>query len=222
MTRDQLHGKKFEDQIKGSGLFPGSADYGRSVNSKFDVEARFDRRHGLPTSIKSTGSGTVTLADARRFWEIDEPFRLLVGVYAQLPDRKSFHTVHEFIVHEPMWTPLRGRLAFADITEIHVGLGLAAFPRGRHIDARTWAADQLATLVERQGVVRLNPKIDSTAQRRLQCSVKLAGLISLAEQSPQFGPEGGAALPNHVVHKEFVGDLGLPIVVRGDRREFNS
>lgn len=68
MTNNQLHGKRFEDFIKGCGLFPGSSDSGRSVTAGFDIEAKFDKIRGLPTSVKSSGSDGIGLSDARRFF----------------------------------------------------------------------------------------------------------------------------------------------------------
>jgi hypothetical protein len=109
MTNNQLHGKKFEDLIKGCGLFPGASDQSRSSTVGIDIEAKFDRSHGLPTSIKTTGSGIVTLSDARRFWAIDYPFRMLVGTYRQVSERKLFSIVHEFLILPTDLEILRGR-----------------------------------------------------------------------------------------------------------------
>ena len=98
MTKNQLHGKKFEDFIKGCGRFPGASDAERSVTASFDIEGRFDRELGLPTSIKATGNKGVGLSDARRFWSLNKPFRMIVGAYRQEVDQKVFSQVHEFIL----------------------------------------------------------------------------------------------------------------------------
>lgn len=221
MVKNQLHGKKFEDQIKGSGRFPGAADHTRAIDAPFDIEARFDRELGLPTSIKAMGRGTVALADARRFWRIEEPFRMLVGSYVQLTDRKRFERVHEFLIGVD-WLPVLLRaVTLEEVTELHEGMGLAAFPRGRHVQARIWAAQRLALLNVKRGAVRLNRKIDSAGQRRLQCSVPLSALLRLAEERPDFAGRGGERRPSYRLHDERIGDLYLPIVVHGSAREFN-
>jgi hypothetical protein len=53
MTRNQLHGKKFEDLIKACGLFSGSADGGRSATASFDIEAKYDRAMSPPIELNS-------------------------------------------------------------------------------------------------------------------------------------------------------------------------
>lgn len=169
----QAHGKRFEDFVKACGLFPGSSDQGRSPTSDFDIEAKFDRRLGLATSVKSTGSEIVTLADARRFFAIAEPFRMIVGRYWQVDDTKEFREIHEFILTEASLTKVRGELNHAQITDFHNGLLLGSFPAGEHVAARAWAQERKRELAPVIGSVVLNPKIDSKRQRRLQCSVSL-------------------------------------------------
>lgn len=215
MTPHQLHGNRFADQIKGCGLFDRSSDASRRVDAEFDIEARFDRRHALPTSVKTTGSKIVTLSDARRFWRLNQPFRMLVGPYAQAINRKVFSRVEEFVIHGPIFADLKGELSIDDVTHLHDGIGLARFPRGQQAEARAWIADQLAAVANRRGKVILNPKIDSRGQRRLQCSVRLDDLIELAGRHPQYNN-----ISNHQSHQECYGDLGLPLTLMSTRREF--
>jgi hypothetical protein len=128
MTNNQLHGKKFEDLIKSCGLFSGSADGGRSPTATFDIEAKYDKILGLPTSIKSTGSNIVGLSDARSFFANSEKYRMLVGRYKQVGPHKQFHNVHEFILTPETLAKLRGEVLLDDVTAFHDGLLLTAFP----------------------------------------------------------------------------------------------
>ncbi len=211
MTRNQLHGKKFEDLIKACGLFSGSSDGGRSVIAKFDIEAKFDKDRGLPTSIKSTGGDIVGLSDARRFWGIDEEFRMIVGCYRQNDSVKVFSEIHELLISRELLSDLRGTVSFQNIEAFHNGLSLNEFPKGNHPDARLWAQAQKEALDDGFSKIALNPKIDSKSQRRLQCSVSLKTLIELCSMSDRY-----------IFHAESIGDFRLPLELNSSAREFNQ
>ena len=209
MTRNQLHGKTFEDWIKACGRFPGSADAGRSPTAGFDIEPRFDRKMELPTSIKTTGNNIVGLSDARAFWAIDHDIRMIVGSYKQNPDRKTFATIHEFILSAEILLKLRGDISVAEVEALHQGISMANFPAGGHVGARIWAREQNACLKLRAGQVVLNPKIDSKRQRRVQCSIALIALIDVSIEGESY-----------VCHRERMGDVALPYEQFSTRREF--
>jgi hypothetical protein len=211
MTRNQLHGKKFEDLIKACGLFSGSADGGRSVIAKFDIEAKFDKRQGLPTSIKSTGSDIVGLSDARRFWGLSEAHRMIVGRYRQEDGVKIFAEVHELVIDAQLLEALRGDISFADVEAFHNGLSLSAFPKGQHDEARAWAQTQKEDYATRNCAITLNPKIDSKSQRRLQCSVSLTKLIERCSDQGQ-----------HDIYVNSIGDFRLPLELNSSAREFGA
>jgi hypothetical protein len=205
----QAHGKRFEDFVKACGRFTGSADQGRSPTSDFDIEAKFDREFGLPTSVKSTGSSVVTLSDARRFFGIDEPFRMIVGRYWQVDNTKEFREVHEFVLTPDVLARLRGDITLDQVANFHRGLSLANFPEGAHAAARVWAQEQRQIFSGFLSQIVLNPKIDSDKQRRLQCSVSLSSLKDAVGA-------GGYSL-----HTEWLGETRLPIIQRSERRTFN-
>lgn len=77
MSKNQLHGKTYEDHLKS--VFPGSSDHERSAGSAWDIEKQYDKILKLPTSIKTSKSKIIELADARKIWLLNEPYRLLVG-----------------------------------------------------------------------------------------------------------------------------------------------
>lgn len=212
MTRNQQHGKRFEDQIKGCGLFSGSADSGRSPTSGFDIEARFDRTgRSLATSIKTTGSDVVALSDARRFFREREAFRMLVGQYRQDGEIKTFFEVHECILPAEALAELRGELDATEVEEFHQGLLLASFPLGQHVEARAWANLRNRELGSRRTRIVLNPKIGSDTQRRLQCSVRLADLIEVAKR-----------LGEYELHDKAIGHTLLPIRQISPPRQFKQ
>ena len=209
MTNNQLHGKKFEDLIKACGLFSGAADRSRSVTAGMDIEAIFDKQRGLPTSIKTTGSRTVTLDDARRFWALNYSFRMLVGLHDQVDGQKHFGVVHEFILTPDHLNELRGAIVADDVARLHHGISLGNFSSGEHFEAREWIGQQLRLLPLDQSHIILNPKIDSKEQRRLQCSVSIDALIDVTRRDG-----------NQMAHTDYIGSLPLPIRLISSRREF--
>lgn len=211
MTSNQLHGKKFEDFIKACGLFPGASDSSRSVNAGFDIEARFDRARGLPTSVKASGNNIVALSDARRFFELDEDFRMIVGRYDQVGRQKVFSQIHEFILTRAAISELRGEVSKSQVEAFHNGLLLPRFPKGSHIEARAWAASQKLALAGLQTRIVLNPKIDSKTQRRLQCSVSLEALRSVCVTADSY-----------TLHDTSIGDFVLPVIQNSSRRTFEG
>ena len=209
MTRNQLHGKKFEDWIKACGRFPGSSDAARLPTARFDIEARFDRELGLPTSIKATGNKTIGLSDARGFWEVSETIRMIVGTFKQDQDQKAFFAIHEFILAADVLNRLRGDLSLAEVTNLHNGISTQYFAADDYRAARSWAKQQKKSLRVRMANVVLNPKIDSKSQRRFQCSVSLDSLIEQTTLNQTYW-----------CHTERMGEFALPVVLFSSPREF--
>lgn len=211
MTSNQLHGKKFEDFIKACGMFPGASDAARTVTAGFDIEARFDRVLGLPTSVKASGNDVVALSDARRFFSLDEDFRMIVGRYEQVEDQKVFAHIHEFVLLRTDLNDLRGELDLGMIEVFHMGLMLDKFPKGAHQAAREWAGQQKQQLAGKPSSIILNPKIDSKSQRRLQCSVHLRDLKAVCSEAGRY-----------TLHRAAIGDFALPVIQNSGRRTFTG
>jgi len=210
MTRNQSHGKTFEDWIKACQRFRGAADGGRAQTVIFDIEAKYDRELGLPTSVKSAKSNIIGLSDARRIWEIDEPFRIIVGSYLQDGRFKRFHTVHEFLITLDILCFLRGDITATFVTDFHDGLHLDIFPVGKHKEASAWAKAHKKANKHLKSAITLNPKIDSEDQRRLQCSIHIKKLIAATEASG-----------NYIRHTDIFGGIVMPLVFDSTSREFN-
>ncbi|MGI9252039.1 MAG: hypothetical protein ACR2PR_12770 [Pseudohongiellaceae bacterium] len=209
-STSQMHGKSFENMIKAAnGIFTlAVADRKRSPNNMFDIDAGDDRVHQLPTSIKSTNDDTLSLADARRFWESFDfmPYRMLVGSYKQEEQIKIFNTIHEIILSDCYKSDLLGEITAEEISDFHDGI--KSFGFGKHKEARAWAQERKRELQPKCGLVTLNPKIDSKKQRRLQCSVQLPNLIEILDDCDQK------------LHKKGFGKLLLPIRIVSGTRKF--
>jgi RNAse (barnase) inhibitor barstar len=176
MSKSQSHGKMYENYIKSA--FTGASDYSRPQDSLWDIEEKFDNIDHLPTSIKVTSSGIVDLADARRFWLIDQSYRLLVAEHNQKnKEIKQFINLHEFLILYEEHCKLLGNISYKDIEDFHNNLLIYKF--GKHNEARLFSKNRKILFKEQlmQSTVQLNPKIDSKTQRRLQCSISLDKLI---------------------------------------------
>lgn len=205
MSKNQLHGKTYEDHLKS--VFPGSSDHERSNSSSWDIEKDYDKIAQLPTSIKTSKSKVVELADARKVWLLNEPYRLLVGKYNQVGDVKEFHTLCEFLVSLEEHQKLLGDITYNEVEEYHKSL--LTFKLGFHEDARKWAKYKKQILKPRS-IIQLNPKIDSKTQRRLQASIKLDELMSNIKQYTVLNKD------------EFYRGISAALRIQSSAREFNE
>lgn len=203
---NQLHGKTIEDMIKSA--FQGSSDCSRSVSSRFDIEAAFDKERNLDTSIKASKKDNIEMADARRFFENQKPFRLLICRYVQKDKMKVFSEIHEVFINEDILKYLKGDMPYDVVAEFHEQL--KSFSIGQHREARFFAKERKKELqnIYSSNII-LNPKIDSGNQRRLQCSMSINEIY--------------AAFPDcYTIHKENYKVLGLPISIFSESRKFNK
>jgi len=211
-SNNRMHGKTFENMIKAAhGIFTyAAADRERSPGEYFDIAAEDDQDRGIPTAIKASGSATIGLSDARRFWASFDhvPYRILIGIYCQEGDTKKFTAIHELILRRKYRQALPGDITPGEITAFHEGI--RAFGIGQHLAARDWAQKIKGTLKARGGAVTLNPKIDSRTQRRLQCSIHLAKLRRAVSDEDQR------------VHVSRFGKLPLPFPIVSGKRTFSA
>lgn len=201
MSINQLHGKTVEDHLKSA--FPGSADHERKPNDSWDIEKIFDDIDGLPTSIKTTKTNIVCLADARKFVNIIEPYRILIGRYKQINDVKHLYQIEEYLVTIDEHKKLLGDLLPVEVEIFHNSL--LKYKLGEHKEARIFAKSMKKSLPN--SIIQLNPKIDSKKQRRLQCSIKIEDLSN------------NVKIKN--TYKDFYKKIGVEFKIKSDSREFN-
>jgi hypothetical protein len=205
MSTNQLHGKTYEDYVKSA--FQGSADHARLPSSSWDIEKKFDKIKSLPTSIKTTKSGIVDLADARKFWLINEPYRLLIAKYRQSSDIKIFHTLYEFEISKEEHFALLGNISYSEVEEFHNAL--LSYKKGFHKEARVFAKQKKAEL-KSESIVQLNQKIGHDIQRRLQCSVKIDELRSNVKEQHIYAST------------DFYRGISVSFSIQSSEREFNK
>lgn len=206
MSKNQLHGKKYENCIKQ--VFPGSLDVAIDATSVWDIPAEFDIDHSLPTSIKTSRSKIISLADARRFASIDTTFRLIYSQYVQQGDSKIFKIIYEYIMTLEMHKQIMGEYNLENISLFHNELKTFSSGYEQSILARKRAREiKKAYSLKYKSILKLNPKIDSKDQRRLQCSISKDDLDLICVPT---------------VYTEYYKGIPTNIIIESSPREFSQ
>lgn len=124
----------------------------------------------LPVSIKVVKEGqSLGLGDALRQREINHDFLLIIGVWSQNDSGKRWENIIIRSFSEKNWGKLWG-----PVTADHIHFF------DRQIKNRSIDIKKLRSLAKKikkqppfdQSMIQLNPKIGSSGQRRLQCSIQ--------------------------------------------------
>ncbi|NBV77595.1 hypothetical protein EBR66_05535 [bacterium] len=170
---NQGHGFLWETVIKET-VFQNMQQY--PYTAPFDIPACDNRFNTVENiSIKTCGKDTCGLGDARRIFQYKEyPMVTVICVgYTQQNDlEKTITKVQEISLSGEQ----AHALLFKDVTEEDVnGLlsRIKAVPKGvpRDHPSRKAVHEEKKRLNAKSGLIRLNPKMDSKHQRRLQCSI---------------------------------------------------
>lgn len=220
----QRHGIDFENMIKSSWMFDGACDAFRLRNGIVDIEGKHDRIFHLNTSVKAVQKGGwIGLADATRFYDIQVPWRFIVGEWIQASVmQKTFIAIHEFILTPAILKIIRGSILADDVEKWH--LAIASYPDG--IEGATAAREEKQEVFEKirgnhHEALRFDFKIGNVEERRLQLSLNLKGLIKLVTELTKNQPEygsGGNSQPHYVLHKDFFCQYPIPFDLRSPER----
>jgi hypothetical protein len=200
MPEEQAHGFIWERSVL-EGVFGITGLQVGGYTRTHDVSAEENTLDGVSVSIKTTGSSSVDMADARRVFEAcssGKPYYMLLIQYIQEGDEKVLRNV-SYIDLTSSRQELFGDLTLEDISGMHEHL--KAIPPGRaSLDTRGEYKLRAAELRRKAGAISIRPKVDSKNQRRLQCSFSnierfcAANTRRLVSQSPQ-GVFRGFQLP---------------------------
>lgn len=179
MAEVQAHGNAFEDiKIRElTGL--SKEEYDRLKPNGYT--SSFDLIDGVIVdfngSIKTTGKNTVECADILKRMQ-EKEYRLIIGCYTQQGNNKVFHTEYEFYITPEDYSKLWGNMTYKEV-EKFVNF-VKAIPPGKQAQKET--LEERKNLQEqvqcKKSLIKINPKVDSKNQRRVQCSVKLDELLS--------------------------------------------
>ena len=127
-------------------------------------------------SIKTSKGNTVDCGDIlRRRQETD--YNLVVGCYSQVGDNKVFYSEYTFYIRPEHESILWGRMNYNQLAE-YVD-SIKNIPAGREAQQETKTERTVLKncIEDKNALVKINPKVDSKKQRRVQCSVKMSDLI---------------------------------------------
>lgn len=174
----QQHGLIFEDfKIKEiTGLSKTEYDilkYG-GYTSKFDLVDGIivDKNY----SIKTTKTNRIDCGDVlSRMKELD--YILIIGAYKQIGDYKIFYGEYTFNIKPQHYEILWGSMTYEKVKIFDDYV--KSIPFGKDGQQNTLIErKKLKNLIQcNKSLYKLNPKVDSKNQRRVQCSINLKDLI---------------------------------------------
>ena len=184
----QLHGLVFEKWVRDT-FFDGYKP--ASYTQRWDIPATENKKHGgIPVNPKAVKYGTpIDLGDALRQYEIDEPFMLVAGFWQQDGDMKRLVNIAAPVVTPELWRRLWGPVTYADLLRLDALIK----DQGPSVEElRKLALKMKNSPPFSEAIIQVNPKIDNTGQRRLQCSLRFADffkyLLPEADTRPQPHP----------------------------------
>lgn len=204
MPEVQQHGFVFEAWVLDVFFGGYRGEYGQ----KWDIPAGHNQSsllppelRSLPVSVKSIKYGSpIALGDVLRQRTIDTDFLMIVGFWRQ--ENSAEKNIVEIAAvkfsHED-WQALWNNLTLESLQEIdgHIKNFGLHYSRAR-ADVKQW---KLRPEV-RNCRLTINPKIDSKAQRRIQCSLPFSLFWKLAGRKPDPSPRPtlfGQIFPNPIL-----------------------
>jgi hypothetical protein len=186
----QRHGLVFEKWVRDT-FFHGYKPV--SYTQRWDIPAVENRDHGgLPVNPKAAKHGTaIDLGDAFRQYEIDEPFLLVVGFWAQDGDVKRIVNIAAPEVRPELWRKLWAPVTYNDLLKLDALIK----DTGRSVEEIRRLALKLKNSPPfSEAVIQVNPKIDTAGQRRLQCSLRFPDFFRHLAPGTDAGPQEHPAL----------------------------
>ena len=179
----QAHGNQYEDYVIRERTGMSKDEYDAKKENGYTSE--FDLASGLAVdyngSIKTTKNNTICCSDLLRKMKHND-YHLIVGVYKQDGKQKKFHTEYEFFITPEDYDTLWGEMKYNDV-EAFVNY-VKSIPAGKEAQQSTKSVRK--TFQEevqcKKALFKINPKVDSKKQRRVQCSLHIDKLIAAGIQ----------------------------------------
>jgi hypothetical protein len=180
MSEVQAHGNKFEDIIIRQRTGLSKKEYDKL--KKKGYTSPFDLTKGLfvdyDSSVKTTQNNTICCSDLLNMMSHIEEYRLIVGCYDQVENKKVFHTQYEFFIEPQHYDMLWNGMDRVKIEEYvskikSIEKGKEAQLQYQQFFKESWKSEVSSDT----SLFMINPKVDSKKQRRVQCSTNLDKLI---------------------------------------------
>lgn len=180
MSEVQIHGNSFENMVIFNRTQLKKEEYDKlktnGYTSAFDLVE--DLLVEYNASIKTTGSNVICCSDILRMMNHTEDYRLIVGCYDQIEKNKVFHTQYEFFITSNDYSKLWGSMTYESVEPFVVFV--KSILEGKEAQKNTLnKRNEFQKLIQcKNSLMKINPKVDSKKQRRVQCSVKLDQMLS--------------------------------------------
>lgn len=175
----QAHGNAYEDRVIRERTGMSKEDYDSLKPNGYTSE--FDLSKGQVVdyngSIKTTKNNTICCSDVVRKM-MHTNYRLIVGQYEQVGKEKVFHTEYEFFITPDDDKVLWGKMDIQEVREFVEYV--KSIPAGKEGQLNTKSHRKMLQeqIQDTEALFKLNPKVDSKNQRRVQCSLHIDKLIA--------------------------------------------
>lgn len=175
----QVHGFVWEREV--GSILGASVDEMKSISytSPTDLPSHFNRKHGVDNHCKTTGSQLVCMGSAlNTFDHLDrDKTHLTIIQYVQRDGWKIVKNTYQLDL-TGMRLAFFGDITREDLSELEDVI--KSIPPGRLDKSereRIYNRKKME-LQSRSSLIKLNPKVDSKTQRRLQCSFNLNDFLN--------------------------------------------
>lgn len=201
----QVHGVSFEKWVRDTFFNSYEGDY----TQKWDVSAeanknKLTQKQGIPISIKLVKyKSPIGLGDIIRQRELNQEFLMIVGFWEQKTKTEKWIVEMECLHFTTEgWTKVWGDLSVAKLKELD---RMVKDTKTDYKVVRTQAQDWKKTVLPDLNCrMVVNPKIGSTGQRRVQCSMPFKLFWQLAEREAKPNDQAklfGKPFPNPIYSK---------------------
>jgi len=184
MAEVQNHGVLFEDTVIRSITGMSKEEYQSQLEGAYVASMDILKGHhsDVNYSVKVSGGKSLGCGDILRFLRHcrDDEFTIVAGLWRQVtPEQKVYQEIYEFDIAPEHYNKLFANMSEEVIQEFVDYV--KAIPEGREAqlaNRKLWK-EKRKIIYDTcgRGLVTIDAKIDSKNQRRVQCGVKLQGLI---------------------------------------------
>jgi hypothetical protein len=150
-----------------------------------------------PISIKvAKWNSSIGFGDARRQFQIDQTFTLVVGFWEQDGLRKRVVKIVPVVIKPELWASLWTPIQLADLKKLDEQIKDRTL---NYVEARRLANVTVNAPPFTDSIFSANRKIDSKDQRRLQCTLTQKNFLDYLAPNISRDKEGAPTLWGHAI-----------------------
>jgi hypothetical protein len=186
MAEVQNHGNLFEAEVIKTHTGYGKDEYQTLMEGGYT--SSFDMAKGVGNSkgnysIKATGNGGIGCGDILRFFKHcrDSEFTMVLGVWKQVnKTQKQYSEIYEIEFNPETFKKVWGNLTVDELEPfVEYVKSIQPGKEAQITNRKVWKEKRKSIYDKVEGcVMKIDAKIDSKNQRRVQCSVSIDDLIN--------------------------------------------